>query len=214
MHAPDPVQRCWDDLTSRRGCAAAPAAGAVFEEIAGAYREMHRHYHTLDHIGALLALLARFGGGAADRDALTLAVLFHDIVYDPRRQDNEEASASLAAERLAGLGFPGALVAKVARYILATRHDQPVEEIGDPDLVLLLDLDLSILAAAPDAYRAYAQAVRREYAFVPDPLYRKGRARVLEAFLARRHIYGTERLRALWEQPARANLAGEVAELA
>jgi predicted metal-dependent HD superfamily phosphohydrolase len=37
---------------------------------------------------------------------------------------------------------------------------------------------------------------------------------VLEAFLARRHIYGTERLRALWEQPARANLAGEVAELA
>jgi predicted metal-dependent HD superfamily phosphohydrolase len=149
MNAPDPVQRCWDDLTSRRGCAAAPAAGAVFEEITGAYRELHRHYHTLDHIRALLALLARFGGAAADRDALTLVVLFHDIVYDPRRQDNEEASASLAAERLAGLGFPGGLVAKVARYIVATRHDQPVEEIADADLALLLDLDLSILAAAP-----------------------------------------------------------------
>ncbi len=212
MDALDPVRRCWDDMTARRGCAV-PAADAVIEEIIHAYREPHRHYHTLDHIAALLTLLARYGGGAADRDALTLAVLLHDLVYDPGRQDNEEASASLAAERLARLGFPEALVAKVARYILATRHDQPPEATTEADLALLLDLDLSILGAAPDAYRAYAQAIRREYAFVPDPLYRKGRRRVLDALLARRHIYGTERLRALWEQPARANLAGEVAEL-
>jgi predicted metal-dependent HD superfamily phosphohydrolase len=212
MNALEPVRQYWGEVTLRNGCSA-PAAAAVIEEMIRAYGEPHRHYHTLDHIASLLALLASFGGGAADRDALALAILFHDIVYEPRRQDNEAASAALAAERLAGLGLSGALVTKVARYILATRHEGAPEAAGDADLALLLDLDLSILAAAPDAYAAYAQAIRREYAFVPDPLYRSGRRRVLEALLARRHIYGTERLRTLWEQPARTNLAGEVGAL-
>ena len=64
MDALDPVHRCWDDIALRRGCAA-PAADAVIEELVRAYREPHRHYHTLDHITALLALLARFGAGTA-----------------------------------------------------------------------------------------------------------------------------------------------------
>src|SRR5262245_26317915 len=172
MGALDQVQRCWRDLVSRRGCDPA-AAAAVLEEMLLAYAEPHRHYHTLDHIAALLALLVRHGGDVADRDALTLAILFHDVVYDPARTDNEAASAAWASVRLASLGFPEAQRAKVCRYIFATRHDQPVDA-ADADLALLLDLDLSILAAPPDDYRAYSQAIRREYAFVPDQIYRAG----------------------------------------
>jgi predicted metal-dependent HD superfamily phosphohydrolase len=186
----------------------------VLEEMARAYREPHRHYHTLDHIAALLELLDRHGVGAVDPDALRLAILFHDVVYDPTRHDNEQASAALAAEWLTRLGFPHALGAKVARCIMATRHDQPPEASGDADLALLLDLDLSILASAPADYRAYADAVRLEYAFVPGHLYRAGRQRVLEGFLARERIYLTDRLRVSWEQRARINLAAEIAELA
>ena len=48
---------------------------------------------------------------------------------------------------------------------------------------------------------------------MPDELYRPGRRRVLESFLSRRHIYLTERLRALWEAPARANLSEEILRL-
>jgi predicted metal-dependent HD superfamily phosphohydrolase len=70
-----------------------------------------------------------------------------------------------------------------------------------------------VLATAPDRYRAYAQAIRHEYAVFPDELYRLGRRRVLEGFLARPQIYRIEWLRALWEAPARANLASEIAEL-
>jgi predicted metal-dependent HD superfamily phosphohydrolase len=185
----------------------------VLEDLVQAYGEPHRHYHTVDHIGSLLALLDLHGCRAADPDALRLAILFHDVVYDPARHDNEEASAAVAADRLTRLGFSEALVAKVARYIVATRHDKPDEAVGDGDLALLLDLDLSVLAAAPGAYRAYADAVRREYAFLPDDLYRAGRRRVLAGFLARGRIYLTEPLRALWEEPARVNLAAESAAL-
>jgi predicted metal-dependent HD superfamily phosphohydrolase len=212
MSGCDPVERCWTALTLRQGCAG-PAAAGVLEELVQAYGAPHRHYHTLAHVAALLALLDRHGGSAGHRDALSLAILFHDAVYDPSRHDNEAASAALAEERLARLGFPSGLTAKVARYILATRHDDPAATVGDADLSLLVDLDLSILAAAPADYRAYAEAVRREYAFVADALYRAGRRRVLEGLLARERIYLTDGLRGGWEQAARANLAAEIADL-
>ena len=215
MDALDQVQRCWNGLVSRPGWDP-PVAGAVLEDLVHAYGEAHRHYHTLDHIAALLTLLDRHGADVSDREALTLAILFHDVVYDPTRPDNEEASAAWATARLDGLGFPEAVRTKVARYVLATRHGRPLDaaDAGEADLALLLDLDLSILAAPPGDYRAYALAIRREYAFVPDSLYRPGRRRVLEGFLRRERIYLTGRLRAAWEQAARANLAAEVAQLA
>lgn len=197
----------------RHGCAG-PAAEAVLNDFVRAYREPRRHYHTLDHIAALLRLLEEHGRGASDYDVVALAVLFHDVVYDPARHDNEHASAALAIDRLTSLGFSSEFVAKVAHYVRATAHGQgalPPED--DSDLALLLDLDLSILAAAPAGYQAYAQAIRREYAHVTEELYRTGRRRVLEAFLAQEQIYRTVQLRALWEARARANIAVEIVEL-
>jgi predicted metal-dependent HD superfamily phosphohydrolase len=212
MSSGELVRRRWDDIVLRRGCQG-QAADAALDELIGAYREPHRHYHTLDHIAALLVSLDRHADAGSDHEALALAILFHDAVYDPRRQDNEEASASLAARRLTGLNFPEAIVARVVLCILATRHAHAALPREDPDLALLLDLDLSVLAAPREAYRAYALAVRREYAHVPDALYRPGRKRVLAGFLARDRIYRTERLGALWEEAARGNLAAEIAEL-
>jgi predicted metal-dependent HD superfamily phosphohydrolase len=213
MSARGRVQRCWEGLATRWGWPGA-AATAALEEIVRAYSEPHRHYHTLDHIAALLELLDLHGEGIAQPDTVVLAILFHDVVYDPARHDNEEASAALAAERLAALGLPGEGIGAVARCILATRHGDDSDPVDEPGLALLLDLDLSILGAAPAEYRAYAEAIRCEYASVPDELYRPGRRRVLEGFLARGRIYRTDRLSALWEGPARANLASEIAGLA
>ncbi len=211
MTAQGLVSGAWRELAYRHGCDAAPA-DRVLAGLVRTYGEPHRYYHTLTHIADLLQLLHEHGG-IADGDAVTLAILFHDAVCDPARQDNEAASANLARDQLMLLGFPQQLLAKVERYILATEHGASVPAAGDADLQVLLDLDLSVLAAAPDRYRAYAQAIRQEYAAVPDSLYRPGRRRVLEGFLARPQIYRTDRLRALWEALARANLSSEIAAL-
>lgn len=205
------VSSVWCELAHRHGRDAA-SADRVLTGLVRAYGEPQRHYHTLTHIAELLRLLDEHGG-IADGDAVTLAILFHDAVYDPARQDNEAASANLAREQLTLLGFPLQLIAKVEHYILVTQHGASLSAGGDADLEILLDLDLSVLAAASDRYRAYAQAIRQEYAVVPDELYRPGRRRVLQGFLARAQIYQTERLRALWETPARANLSNEIAAL-
>ncbi|HEY7552334.1 MAG TPA: hypothetical protein VH913_22755 [Hyphomicrobiaceae bacterium] len=93
MSARDLVERCWDGVTLRQDCAGPPAA-AVLEDLVQAYGEPHRHYHTLDHIGALLD---RRGRGAADPDVLRLAILFHDV------PDVPEATNQLGRSAFKGL---------------------------------------------------------------------------------------------------------------
>jgi predicted metal-dependent HD superfamily phosphohydrolase len=211
MNARELVSDAWRDLVRRHGHGV-PSAESTLEELVRAYAEPHRHYHTLDHVADLLRLWEKHGG-ASDAGAVRLAILFHDAVYDPMRRDNEAASAKLAVRQLSALGFPQQLLGKIETYILATRHGAAPQAMEDADLDMLLDLDLSVLAAASDRYRIYALAIRQEYSAVPDALYRPGRRRVLEGFLARPQIYRTERLRALWEAPARANLSAEIATL-
>ena len=126
------VSRTWRDLTRRHGCDTDSVASTL-EELVRAYTEPHRHYHTLNHIADLLQLLDEHEG-VADTDAVTLAILFHDAVYDSARQDNEAACASLAREQLTLLGFPHQLMAKVEGYILATQHGASLPAAGDADL--------------------------------------------------------------------------------
>jgi predicted metal-dependent HD superfamily phosphohydrolase len=203
----------WQALTARLGFAQAPSA-AVFDELAQAYSEPGRHYHNLGHIAQLLSLLDQYGQDMHSRDAMELAIFFHDAVYVPIRSDNEAASAALARARLTALGGAETLVREVERLILATRHGTALADaVGDPDLALLVDLDLSILGAERAVYAAYAAAIRREYAIVPDLVYRPGRRRVLAEFLGRPRIYATPRLYEAWEAAARANLEWEGAAL-
>jgi predicted metal-dependent HD superfamily phosphohydrolase len=203
----------WDELARRIGLAHGTGT-ALLDELEQAYAQRGRHYHNLDHIAALIDLLDRHWDSVRNRDALELAILFHDAIYLPTRSDNEAASAALARDRLTQLGIGEALIGEVERLILATRHGtSPADADSDPDLALLLDLDLSILAAEHATYAAYAAAIRREYAVVPDAIYRPGRRRVLAEFLNRPRIYATPHLHDLWEATARTNLEWEIAAL-
>jgi predicted metal-dependent HD superfamily phosphohydrolase len=151
----------------------------------------------------------RYGGSAA----VALAAWYHDAVYDPRAAppDNEEASATLASHELASMGVPPDTVAEVGRLVRLTAGHQA--EPGDHNGALLCDADLAILAADEAEYDAYAAAVRREYAQVPEDAYRAGRTAVLEHLLALPELYRLADLRAAWEARARANLRREITRL-
>lgn len=77
----------------------------------------------------------------------------------------------------------------------------------------MLDLDLAVLGAPRAIYDAYAAAIRREYAMVPDAAWRTGRAGVLDRFLDRPRLYQTGHFHERLESAARANLADEAAAL-
>ena len=163
--------------------------------------EPHRRYHDHRHIAAMLRAIPE---RRASRE-LVAAIWLHDIVYDPRAGDNEERSAEQARVDLAGSGIDAE---RVAALILATKHHRA----GSDEQQLLNDLDLGVLGAAPAVYARYAEDIRGEYAHVPEHLYRPARARVLRGFLEGPAIYGGADFRHL-EEPARANLASEIARL-
>ncbi len=175
------------------------------------YAEPQRHYHSLPHIQAMLALLRLHGHLASQPEVIEAAIWFHDAIYDTHRQDNEEASAQLAQAELSTLGWPQWAIDRVMFLVRATSlHDAPIE---DTDAWLLLDLDLAVLAQGAESYEAYAQAIRCEYAWVPEAAYKAGRAGVLERFLQRDAIYRTPALASAWEATARANVSRELSQL-
>ncbi len=100
---------------------------------------------------------------------------------------------------------------EVARLIRLTKtHDvQADDRLG----AILISIDLSILAAEPARYDAYAAAIRQEFIHVPEADYRAGRANVLARFAARPVIFPDAAFAAKYDRPARDNLARELASL-
>lgn len=185
------------------------------DELAALYAAPDRHYHGLSHIEAMLELARIHRTELADPEAVEAAIWFHDAVYDSRAKDNEAASAALAVERLGGRIEPTRL-ARIAAMIEATAHHHLPDldtEQARADAALFLDMDLAILGAAPDVFDAYEEAVRREYDWVPEPLWRSGRAGVLAGFLERQHFFHTDLFRERLEAQARANVARSIARL-
>ncbi|MBR1088165.1 phosphohydrolase [Bradyrhizobium manausense] len=177
------------------------------EELAAAYAAPGRHYHNLAHIEDCLAALVQVPGlSAHERDILTEAIWWHDVVYDPTRSDNEELSAELAERHVrAGISH------EVGRLIRLTKlHDVAADDrLG----AVLISIDLGILGAEPARYDAYADAIRQEFIHVSDADYRAGRAVVLRRFAARAVIYPDAGFAAKYDRRARDNLARELASL-
>ena len=188
-----------------------PLPPSLIDNLRDRYAEPHRHYHTQAHIDALLGHLAAHRQLAREPRHIEAAIWYHDVVYDPRRDDNEVCSADVVRFELMSIGWLGVDVERVALMVEATQTHLADE--ADTDTLLFLDLDLSVLAAPPAAYDAYAVAIRAEYQWVPDDAYRAGRAAVLRTFAERSVLYRTPELRAAWEAGARANLARELATL-
>lgn len=191
------------------GCLRVGEVARRRDALIAAYSGADRHYHDIAHIAAMLRLLETHAPSHPNRVAIDWAILYHDVVYDPRRRDNEAASAAVMADDLAAMGVDAGLAQRVRELILATLHGEVAGTIDDAT-ALVVDLDLAVLASAPADYDAYAAAIRREYAHVPEALYREGRARVLQGFIDKPAIYRTDTLRARWEVSARANLAREI----
>ncbi len=179
------------------------------------YNEPHRHYHTLQHIKEMGDLLRptieaseRIEGKRVDDmtfEALRLAVLYHDAVYDPMRDDNEERSIDLARQELGNRGLHPDILESVVRLIHSTAEHKPKEQ----DEKILSDLDLAILGS--DRYTQYVDQIREEYGLVSDDRWRIGRSGLLQSFLDRPQIfYYLTHL----ESRARSNISWELGRLA
>lgn len=179
---------------------------STFEKLRAAYSERHRHYHTVVHIESCLELFNEYRTTALNPAEVECAIWFHDSIYNPMSSDNELKSADWAVRFLTKNACTNEQCDQVRKLIMATIHDAPAI---DPDTQLLVDIDLAILGSDEETYREFEVNVRREYTWVPGPLFRRARRKILQSFLDRKSIYSTDSFRDKYESRARSNI-GEV----
>ena len=178
------------------------------EDLLARWSETHRKHHTVGHLHEMLDAIGELAdaGLEFDREAVELAAWFHDAVYEIGADDNEERSAALVRDLLA----ESPVRDEVARLVVATKTHKVAD--GDINGAVLSDADLAVLGSPGTRYRAYAAAVREEYAAVPDETFKPARAQVLSELLDG-PIFHTEPGRERWEEQARRNVGEEIAEL-
>ncbi len=194
----------WLEPWAALGVARSARLDDLHAQVLARYAEPQRHYHTVQHLDECFARWPELRSHAAHPAEVELALWYHDAIYDTRRTDNEALSAELARDTALSLGVSAEAARRIADLILFTRH--AIEPEG-PDAQALVDVDLSILGAAPARFDEYERQVRQEYAWVPEETFCKRRAGILWEFLERSRIYSTRLFRERYEAQARANLA-------
>lgn len=176
------------------------------------YSEPIRVYHTLEHIYDLFQILQPYKSTIKDLNTVILAIFFHDIIYDPKSNMNEEKSANLFSEVLSTY-LDKNLVDKVIQYIIATKEHN-VTDSQDEDLRIFIDIDMSILGRERDVYAMYAEKIRREYSHVGERAFSSGRSGFLKKILvSEEHIFCTTEFYNKMEHQARSNIEWEVIKL-
>jgi predicted metal-dependent HD superfamily phosphohydrolase len=185
-----------------------PDGPTVYAELRRRYDEPFRQYHNLRHILDCLRLCDEIAPLLVDRDAVELALWFHDAVYDRGSSTNELRSAELFLSFSAGASFM--FRHRVCDHILATRHSTPVR---DPDRRFLVDIDLSGFGAPWDEFMRNGALLREECRDQDDVRYHFGQVAFLSRLQERRHFFSTDYFRARYETTARDNLRRVLTEL-
>ncbi len=181
-----------------------PDSLAYFDALVAAYSERHRHYHTTQHINAMLRHFELTLKWSELPDELELAIWFHDAIYKPFSASNEKDSADWAKKFLTENKYDESGIDRVYRLIMATEHNG---EVLGQDEKLLVDIDLTILGSPEHVYDQFERNVRKEYRLVPTFIYRKKRKQILKSFLAQDSIFYLDYFKEKFERPARVNLS-------
>jgi predicted metal-dependent HD superfamily phosphohydrolase len=151
-------------------------------EIKHRYSEPHRFYHTLKHINFILkkidGLFSKNIINKKDKEILYIATLFHDIIYDPLKNNNEKKSSDLFLNKISEHS-PN--VNQINKIILNTidhkSHGNKLSKIfNDLDMYNLFNSDLKTL-------KKDESDIRKEYSMFSNKLYRKGRLDFLNSLL-------------------------------
>lgn len=181
-------------------CDAMKIDGPLIAELTPLVRELFPHAVTHDLTYSHLSTNEQVRVFEALADIVLPAVAFHDIVYDPTKNDNEEASA-----RIAFMYLPSELpIEAIQNCILATK----THEANTVAEKIMCDIDMQILSSMWPNYLKYARQIRQEYIHVPFDAYVEGRKGFLEK-LDGQPIYHLK-LRLCDEEKAQANITREI----
>jgi predicted metal-dependent HD superfamily phosphohydrolase len=182
----------------------------VFQRLINAYTAPDRRYHGLPHIHHCLSEHESVRAVCPGPLLVEACIWFHDVIYDPPSQMNEEKSADFADQSLALMGMSKARIDLVHELILDTRHQtRPRTEQGQ----FMCDIDISSMGQSFDRFDEDGRNIRIEYHHVDDATFNLNRAILFERLLSRPSIYYTQVFRDRYEAKARENITRSLARL-
>ena len=192
----------------------ATVVSTLFSEFFKRYTAKDRHYHNIRHIYRMCKLWIKYKNKMKDPDAVFFAIIYHDIIYNPKKKNNEEVSATFFRKLATKKNFKSDLsfVTNVCALIAATKHDAKLSPLmsDSKDCAFLLDFDLEVLGTEHlDIYDWYKSGVRKEYKMYSNKIYNGGRKSFLEMFLKKEKIYLTKEFKSR-EKRAKINLQNEI----
>jgi predicted metal-dependent HD superfamily phosphohydrolase len=142
------------------------------------WNESHRAYHTQNH---LLDLIEQIDENKSqyqsqkDYDKMILCALFHDCVYDPMRNDNEEKSAEFFLNCCQEKNQD---ILDIKQMILDTKTHEATTPLSEKFNVL----DMNIVERDFNQLLEWEKGIREEYKAYGD-MYKMGRIQFLESLL-------------------------------
>ena len=183
------------------GAQASPSPAEVYRQLCGLLGAPHRAFHNLDHIRDCLRRANEVAPLLADRDAVELALWFHDAVYRPGDPSNERRSAELFLAL-----SPGARPVfrrRVCALVLTTRHVS--RPLGN-DRCFIDDIDLVGFGAPWDEFMRQGALLRDEFFEQTDAEYHHGQVQFLRMLERRPAFFATTYFRDRYEATAQENL--------
>ena len=180
------------------------------------YLDPNRHYHNIEHISNMLSNSNVFQLNLSDRIKLHTAIVYHDIVYDPTSNSNEEDSAKFFMTDLMNGEIKynqkvishSELSGAVWVMIHSTKDHIPTSDMCK----YIIDLDLWELADS-EKYIKNRALIRKEYSMYSDRDFLLGRNEWIESMLNKKQIYYTDYcIENGFEENARKNLLVDLNE--
>jgi predicted metal-dependent HD superfamily phosphohydrolase len=181
------------------------------------YNEPYRKYHTMNHIMKCIDVLHNFSYSPMLFDIndkyygyyfnrVAIAIIYHDIVYNPISRRNESDSIKRMYDDLSftrdGWMFPDQLrLSKMLIY--ATTYG---ESFYTKEENIIRDVDLHQLGSDFYEFLLNENNIREEYKYVPDELFYPERAKILQRFLDRKRIFKIDWFYDKYENNARENI--------
>ena len=142
------------------------------------WNESHRHYHNLNHLNDLIDQINENKSKYSEKEyeKLILTALFHDSIYNPMSNDNEEKSAqffeSCAQDK------SNSHIQEVKQMILDTKTHTATTPLSEK----FNKLDMSIVESDFEKLIAWEEGIFEEFKAYVDS-YKEGRLKFLESLL-------------------------------
>jgi len=152
------------------------------------WNESHRHYHNQNH---LLDLISQINENKSnfqsqkDYEKMVLCALFHDCVYDPMRNDNEEKSAEFFENCCQEKNTD---TQEIKQMILDTKTHEATTPLSEK----FNHLDMNIVERDFEQLLEWETGIGQEYKAYGE-MYKVGRLHFLESLLDK-YPHNTENL--------------------